>query len=251
MTMVEIPSGTFIMGDVHVGKATPHRVTITKSFFASATEVRVDQFQKFLKDFEEKKKQKLQDWKGFHRKTSPTEDCPIQQMSWVHAILFCNWLGELEGCKPCYRERSDQGWEYNATANGYRLLTEAEWEFACRAGTTTRFSFGNDPQQLIEHGIFMTNSSVRAWPVARRLPNAFGLFDTHGNVAEWCWDWYRDYDGDEIDPHGPSRGAEHVIRGGGFPVIEADWCSSGAREKYPPDKAFSSIGFRVACYANQ
>jgi serine/threonine protein kinase/formylglycine-generating enzyme required for sulfatase activity len=245
-TMIEVPAGTFTMGDGNYGDAETHRVQLTRPCFVGDTEVRADQFERFLADPACPAGQKPVSWPGPDRSKSPTPDCPVQRVSWNDAVLFCNWLSAREGRRPCYRPH-DQGWEYLTGANGYRLLTEAEWEHACRAGTTTEFSFGNNPEPLTEHGFFVPNSKLRAWPVANRLPNAFGLFDLHGNVSEWCWDWYGPYAGDAKDPVGPATGTERVIRGGGWYVLEASGCSAAARARARTDRRTSLTGFRLAC----
>ncbi len=251
MTMIEIPFGTFIMGDPDFAKHMRRRVTITNPFFVSNTEVRVDQFQKFVEDANYASAAKPQKWKGVHRKTSPTDDCPIQWVTWHEALLFCNWLSVQEGRDPCYRQRADQTWSCDVAGAGYRLLTEAEWEYACRAGSTTRFSFGDDRELLKEHGYFAGNSALRAWPVASKLPNAFGLFDMHGNVEEWCWDWHASYAGDGDDPWGSLLGSERVIRGGGWHVLDAGLCGSGVRAKRDAAHSQSFGGFRVACLSHR
>ncbi len=246
MTMLEIPPGTFEMGDPEITNSKLHRVTLTRRFFVSDTEVQVEQFRRFMAD---SAAVKPTNWTGPKPNYSPTEDCPVQNVSWFDAVLFCNWLSAQEKCRPCYRQGEDEAWTYDRTADGYRLLAEAEWEYACRAGTTTIFSFGSDPEWLSEHGYFVGNSGTRSWPVGSKLPNPFGLFDMHGNIAEWCWDWHTPFAGEVIDPIGPATGTSKVLRGGSYSIITPDWCRSGFRWLQRPEAHTGISGFRVACGA--
>ncbi len=111
-----------------------------------------------------------------------TDDSPVTQVTWNDAVQFCNWLSDQEKLKPCYRQDAKDGWILLASGTGYRLPTEAEWEYACRAGTTTQFSFGDDPAMLDIYGWFNKNASGSARAVGLKVANAFGLFDMHGNV---------------------------------------------------------------------
>ncbi|HEY5869238.1 MAG TPA: SUMF1/EgtB/PvdO family nonheme iron enzyme, partial [Candidatus Tectomicrobia bacterium] len=128
------------------------------------------------------------------QKDTPPQDqerLPAADVSWHDAIAFCNRLSEREGYRPCYR-RKFRRWICDWRAGGYRLPTEAEWEYACRAGTTTRYAFGDDPGRLDAYAWF-TDNVWAPQPVASKRPNPWGLYDMHGNVWEWCWDWYRLY----------------------------------------------------------
>ncbi|TWT92839.1 formylglycine-generating enzyme family protein [Stieleria varia] len=153
---------------------------------------------------------------------APTDDHPVVNVSWNDAVAFCAWLSQKEGLT-------------------YRLPTEAEWEFSCRAGSDGRFAWGDDATQLLEYG-WCGGSGTH--PVGRKKPNAFGLFDMHGNVFEWCADHDTPY-GDElaIDPIG-SRGSWRTKRGGSWRV---DWM--GARNAYrtgfDPTGRHDNLGFRV------
>jgi formylglycine-generating enzyme required for sulfatase activity len=140
-------------------------------------------------------------------------------------------------------------WVFDTTANGYRLPTEAEWEYACRAGTTTDFSFGLDPDLLKAHAWYMGNSKSRTHPVGSKLPNGFGLFDVHGNVDEWCWDWHGPYEGDAVDPVGPPSGTGRVARGGGWYLLVPRQLQSAFRPMQPPNQRSPTTGFRLACGA--
>jgi formylglycine-generating enzyme required for sulfatase activity len=137
---------------------------------------------------------------------------PVENITWFEADAFCRALTRLE--------------RRNLPANYvYRLPTEAEWEYACRAETTTRFSFGDDAALLGEYAWFGANCDKRTQPVGRKLPNAWGLYDMSGNVMEWCLDWYQPHlpGGSVIDPVGPPSGTKRVMRGGG-------WASDKPRE---------------------
>jgi formylglycine-generating enzyme required for sulfatase activity len=127
----------------------------------------------------------------------------------------------------------------------YRLLTEAEWEYACRAGTTTQWSFGDDESGLQEYAWYDKNSAGHAQSVGQKRANAFGLHDMHGNVREWCSDWYGSYGKSAVvDPAGPSSGSSRVVRGGGWNHVPNN-VRAGYRNDYDPGNRSSNIGFRV------
>ena len=164
---------------------------------------------------------------------------PVEQVTWEDAVAYCNTLTE--------RER-----EASRLPEGcvYRLPTEAEWEYACRAGTTTRFSFGNDPNYaaLTDHAWIITNSNSQTQPVGQKLPNPWGLYDMYGNVWEWCLDSYGPYPGGTVvDPRGPETGSARVIRGGTWSNAAA-WCRSANRDT--PRGATYDFGFRVVLAAD-
>jgi serine/threonine protein kinase/formylglycine-generating enzyme required for sulfatase activity len=246
MTLVEVPPGTFEMGDTMARDCRPHEVTLKRPFWVADMEVRVDQFQLFMAD---PGAERPRNWKRPKVSASPTDDCPVSMVTWGDALLFCNWLSKKEGRGTCYRLDEKKGWQHDVTADGYRLPTEAEWERACRAGTTTRFSFGNDSGRLKDYAVISEQPiDLHSMPVGCKLPNAFGLFDMHGNVDEWCWDWYGAYPEEAIDPIGPPTGETRVYRGGGFYSIHPLVCRSAARGKWGPDRQGTTfIGFRVAC----
>ena len=151
---------------------------------------------------------------------SGNDRLPVESVSWFDAVAFCNELSRKEGLKPFFTINGQSVEVPDWNGPGYRLPTEAEWEYACRAGTTTRFSFGDDEELLGEHAWYDQNSGDQTHPVGEKKPNPFGLFDMHGNVWEWCWDWFdaSDYNNElvHIDPRGPKTGKARVLRGGSW-----------------------------------
>ena len=127
----------------------------------------------------------------------------------------------------------------------YRLPTEAEWEYACRAGTTTAYSFGDDESKLGDFGWFSDNAENRVHPVVAKTPIPWGLYDTHGNVWEWCSDWYATNLAGGVDPVGPAGGSNRVYRGGGWGSYPVH-CRSAYRCNGGPSSRFDGLGFRVA-----
>ncbi|HKI06430.1 MAG TPA: formylglycine-generating enzyme family protein [Thermoanaerobaculia bacterium] len=173
------------------------------------------------------------------------DERPVNNVSWLDAVEFCNRLSERAGLEPCYRIEGERV-DWNRTATGDRLLTEAEWEYACRAGTTTRFSFGDDEEQLGGHAWFDDNSNNEPQPVGGKLPNALGLHGMHGNVWEWCWDWFGSYTAErQTDPAGPDDGAGRTLRGGSFIDSPGNLRSAG-RGWNPPPVRNGGTGFRCA-----
>jgi formylglycine-generating enzyme required for sulfatase activity/mono/diheme cytochrome c family protein len=174
---------------------------------------------------------------------------PVEQIRWSDAILYCNARSLAEGLEPCYDEETEA---CNPQANGYRLPTEAEWEYACRAGTTGDSFVPGGERRLGEYSWYQANADKRTHPVAQKKPNPWGLRDMYGNVAEWCHDWYAaTYYPRSLDsnPRGPETGKERVIRGGAW-NSRADRCRSAQRASAAPgsftDACFArpDIGFR-------
>ena len=233
LEMVVIPGGWFEMGSNDGGpdESPVHRVWVS-SFWMDRYEVVQEQFKKF----------QFPDPSHFKNPKNP-----LEQINWTDAALYCNERSRAEGLKPCYNEET---WDCNFAANGYRLPTEAEWEYACRAGTSTEYSFGNSKAKLKTYGWCTDNSSGKTHPGGQKEPNPWGLYDMHGNVAEWCNDLYAgNYysQSPEKDPRGPKEGKERVLRGGAW-KSSAETCRSAYRTSDPSidDTCLASdaIGFR-------
>lgn len=177
-------------------------------------------------------------------------DLPVHSVTWHQTTEFLNKLTEYENSKrgadeqitPCYSKHGDETviWEHGCT--GYRLPTEAEWEYAARAGKTTHYSFGDDDKDLDRYAWYGGNSGGKVHPVGEKAPNPWGLHDVHGNVWEWCWDWWtRSYDPDAKGEKG------RVIRGGAFGNTDIAVRSTSRdklRPSYPGGRKF--LGLRVA-----
>jgi formylglycine-generating enzyme len=159
------------------------------------------------------------------------ERLPVAGVSWWDAVGFCNALSNVAGVAPAYRLHADlEGIEWDASADGYRLPTEAEWEYACRAGTS-----GARYGRLDEIAWYRGNSQERVHEVGGKLPNAWGLYDMLGNVWEWCWDLY----------DAEAYGAYRVLRGGGW--FDERWsCRASVRRRSHPTFRIDDVGFRVA-----
>lgn len=216
-----ITAGTFTMGDAkgsRTGDETPHKVTLTQPFYLGVTEVTNAQWKVVMGEVPSK-------WKD--------EDLPVGRVSWDEAEAFCAKLSSLPA------ERS--------AGRVYRLPTEAEWEYACRAGTSTTYSFGDDASLLGDFAWFEDeNREHRAHAVGQKKPNAWGLYDMHGNVWEWCSDWYGDYPrGSVTDPLGASSGKDRVKRGGSCYYLPFG-CRSATRDSRAPSYRNPDIGFRLA-----
>jgi len=214
--MVAISGGWFEMGDKgsSEGDAPVHKVWVD-SFYMDRYEVTQDVYRK------------LQISDPSHFKGS---SLPVEQKTWIDAVRFCNIRSYEEGLELCYDEDT---LECNFEANGYRLPTEAEWEYACRAGKTTSYSFGDDPNELSRYAWFIPNAGHKTQKVGRRKPNPWRLYDMHGNVAEWCHDYYlEDYylNSPEKNPPGPDNGKLRVIRGGAWNST-LNVCRSGYRSR--------------------
>ena len=251
MRLVAIPSGQFAMGSSADRKEaepdeTLHSVRLTKGFFLGQTEVTQQQYQKVMGG------------NPSHFKDSgdgSRQDYPVENVSWEDAVDFCRRLSELP--------------EERSAGRRYRLPSEAEWEYSCRSGGYDAFAIG-EGKKLEDYGWFANNSGIRPldatalWKedqanymerilgnkgstnrVGLKLPNAWGIHDMHGNVWEWCSDWYGDYpEVSVVDPKGPESGTARVARGGGW-HNPATFCRSAFRFRDDPSHRDYDIGFRV------
>ena len=216
-----IPAGEFMMGSpgTESGRGddeTQHGVSITKPFYLGVTEVTQEQYQKVM---------------GTNPSKFKGPQNPVEQVNWNDALEFCRKLSAMPAEKTAGHE--------------YRLPTEAEWEYACRSGTTTAYGFGADASRLGDYGWFEGNSDSKTHPVGEKKPNAWGLYDMHSNVAEWCQDRYGVYPGGSAtDPTGATSGSDRVIRGGCW-FYGAGYCRSALRIRHSPGGRISILGFRV------
>jgi len=224
--MVLIPAGWFEMGSEKDPSESPaHRVWVD-AFLMDRYEVTQELYGKLILG-------NPSHFKGPQN--------PMEQMRWSDAALYCNARSREEGLDPCYDEETG---ECNFQANGYRLPTEAEWEYACRAGTKTDRFFGREERKLRSYAWYAENSLERTHPVGQKKPNAWGLYDIYGNVAEWCNDIYDENyykQSPEKNPPGPVQGEKYVLRGGAW-SSSADDCRSAYRVGENP-------GFQDACFA--
>jgi len=230
--MVVIPAGSFEMGSRGgSGDERPvHKVWID-SFLMDRYEVTQGEYER-LGAKDDPPFSNLSHFRG--------KDLPVEQVKWPDAARFCNARSRAEGLKSCY---GDDG-SCDFDADGYRLPTEAEWEYACRSGTTGDYSFGGDARQLGDFAWSADNSGKKTHPVGQKKPNPWGLYDMHGNVAEWCQDSYdKNYyqSSPEKNPRGPGGDDAYVLRGG-------SWKSAGESLRSAA-RLGESPGFSDACLA--
>jgi formylglycine-generating enzyme required for sulfatase activity len=236
MKLVRLEPGTFPMGSPETDKDArdrdnekpQHEVEITRPFYMAVHTVTVGQFRQFVEDkkyrTEAERAGDASTWKmpGWEQ----TDRYPVVCVSWNDALAFCEWLSQKEG-------------------RTYELPLEAEWEYACRAGTRTRYFFGDDAGKLREYAWYGENANEKAHEVGTKKPNDWGLYDMHGNVNQWCIDGKRKYDKEYIkDPKGPLDGARHVLRGGDWDDYRR-YCRAAC--SYDTGAGYRShvIGFRV------
>jgi formylglycine-generating enzyme required for sulfatase activity len=232
MEFVLIPAGEFLMGSSpdeidrliqrygddtrgYFKRELPqHQVRISQPFYLGKYEVTQAEWQAVMEE------------NPCHFTGDPY--LPVENVSWEDMQAFIQRLHEKED------------------VTSYRLPTEAEWEYACRAGSTTAYSFGDDPEQLGEYARYNANSNEEVHPVGQRKPNTFGLYDMHGNVWEWVQDWYGSYlPGTATNPQGPPSGSNRVARGGSW-FNDAGICRSAHRGlSGPPGYRYDILGFRL------
>jgi len=277
ISLVRIQSGTFAMGSpgTELGRyddETQHPVILSDGFYMGIYPVTQDQYEAVMGT----------GTNPSHFIAGPDTGevqgrRPVETVSWFDAIVFCNKLSEKEHLNPAYEiqeSSADAGsWTIDTTkwgevpdstshanfarwngvrmvsgATGYRLPSEAQWEYACRAGTVTMYSFGNDAALLGQYAWYGSNSGIKTHEVGKKLPNAWGLYDMHGNIWEWCWDWYGLYNSSsQPDPQGPSVGSDRIRRGGCWYNTNIN-VRSALRDADDPSGKDNNIGFRVMHY---
>jgi formylglycine-generating enzyme required for sulfatase activity len=274
--MVSVASGTFAMGSngLEFDRA-PFGETLRQvrlsAFYLSAKTVSVGEFRRFAEEtghvstaeaeggalaYNDRGEWEFRaggNWRnpGF----AQGDDHPVVNVSWFDAVRYCNWLSAKEGLRPAYTV-SGVNVSWDKTANGYRLPTEAEWEYACRAGTTgpfftgTRISTaqanynGNLPYHTGNRGLFRKTTT----PAGSFPPNEWGIYDMHGNVWEWCWDYNsipRASSTVIVNPSGDVTGTSRINRGGAW-ASAGNWLRSAARDSDLPETASGNLGFRLA-----
>jgi formylglycine-generating enzyme required for sulfatase activity len=225
LDLIGIPPGSFLMGSINSdsNEKPVHTVRLTKAFFLGKTEVTQAQWKAVM---------------GSNPSSHKSDELPVEQVSWEDCIKFCEELTKREhasGALPA-------GWKYT-------LPTEAQWEYACRAGTKTKYSFGDDSKSSLgAHAWYEDNSGYETHSVGSKDPNPWGLLDMHGNVWEWCLDWYDSgfyRNGFQEDPVNTSNGRYRVIRGGSY-YYGAVYLRSASRNSSTPGYRYDYVGFRLA-----
>jgi formylglycine-generating enzyme required for sulfatase activity len=249
--MVRLGAGEFLRGspdgdpDARADEKPRRKVKITGPFFLGKYKVTQEQYEEVM----DRNPSAFAAAGRFKAKVAgaDTRRHPVESLSWLEAVRFCNRLSDRHGL-PRYYKIEGKTVTIRGGA-GYRLPTEAEWEYACRAGTASRWSFGDGAARLGEYAWYARNASGATHPVGARKPNPWGLYDMHGNVAEWCWDRYSDayYRRSPVsDPPGPGEGATRVFRGGGWNVEAAETRSAARDSLGIGYRVLTVVGLRVA-----
>lgn len=231
LRIVKIPGGSFLMGSEDGGSDEKPVKTITLSGFEmGSTEITQAQYNSIM---------------GGNPSFFKLDDnSPVEKVSWKDAITFCNKLSERIGLEPSYNLSTGA---CDFSKNGFRLPTEAEWEYACRSESGSEYSLGDGESALNRAGWYNRNSMENTHPAGQKTPNVWGLYDIHGNVWEWCNDWYSKnaYETNGTNnPTGPKSGSDKVVRGGSWLDGPKD-CRSAKRRNFNPDKDYSDIGLRI------
>jgi formylglycine-generating enzyme required for sulfatase activity len=217
--MVPVEGGAFQMGSRYSAGERPVHTVVVDSFYIGNTEVTQEEWVEVMEDNPSYFKGGL---------------LPVENISWYDAVEYCNKRSLKEGFVPAYQERDDTI-VCDFTASGYRLPTEAEWEYAARWGDNRDLSFIYTGEQNVNTvGWFAMNSRESTRPVMTKSPNNLGLYDMSGNVYEWCWDWYENYaNAGQENPTGPASGVFRVIRGGGWLSTETGLRFTGRSGEFP------------------
>ncbi len=225
MRFVRVPEGTFLMGtapgDERAGEdETQHEVTLSRGFYMGVFEVTQQEYRKLMGGLP----------KGITG-SNRGSNLPVINVSWIDATNFARRLSDVQ-------QESD-------SQRRYRLPTEAEWEYACRAGSESAYSFGNSDLHIDDYAWFKANSKRRVHEVGQKKPNAFGLYDMHGNVWEWCQDWHGNFSATAVtDPTGPASGRARVLRGGSWNANSQELrCTH--RGSPAPELRYGDYGFRL------
>jgi formylglycine-generating enzyme required for sulfatase activity len=231
ITFVPIPAGSFSMGSTTGNsREQPVHTVALSAFEMGAYEITQAQYKSVI---------------GSNPSRFTGDDnLPVEMVSWEDAVAFCNALSTKAGLQPCYNDSSGS---CDFSKNGFRLPTEGEWEYACRAGSTTEYNLGGAENDLAlaRAGWYNVNSSSKTHPVGQKTPNAWGLYDMHGNVWEWCNDWFGSYtSGSATNPTGALNGSDRVDRGGCW-FSNANYCKSAFRSYITPASRWFDLGFRV------
>ena len=227
--MVLLPGGKFTMGDEDGEVDEPEHEVSVGPFYIDKCEVTQEEFERVVGENPSKVKGRQN---------------PVEQVRWSDAVRYCNERSRADGLEPAYDLKT---WQCRFDANGYRLPTEAEWEYAARAGTNTAYHFGNPDAMLKQHAWFKPNAGGKPRPVRQRKPNAWGLYDMLGNVWEWCNDFYKvDYylETPKQDPKGPAAGEKKVLRGGCW-SSNPDSCRSAYRYNENPGYTDACFGYDI------
>ncbi len=239
-SMVYVAGGTFSMGSNSGYDWVRPVHTVTVSGFSMA--------------IHEVTQKEFRDLMGFNPSYFKGDSLPVERVTWYDAVAFCNAKSRKEGLKEAYTvsgiTRNSDGNITTAdvsaawSASGYRLPTEAEWEWAARGGKSSRGYHYSGSNSIASISWYLDNSNYKTQPVRTLAANELGIYDLSGNVWEWCWDWYGNYSsGSQTDPKGPSAGVSRVFRGGSW-YDGADTSLVSNRSNFEPDKANSCIGFR-------